>query len=120
MTVAQLVGYQNVLDAVVDERGDVRVGRALPCCAAVRPLPGRPSSRPGPAGCSSARTPRRRPFRVTEVGPGPGHWRVELRGAAPLTAHVPWERPPPAVGDEVTVTVRPSAAALVRRPSCAG
>ena len=29
VTVAQLVGYQNVLDAVVDERGDVRVGRAV-------------------------------------------------------------------------------------------
>ena len=91
------------------------------CCAAVPALPGLLFSRRGPAGCGSVRTtPGDGSFRVTEVGPGPGHWRVELRGAAPLTAHVPWDRPPPAVGDEVTVTVRPSAAALVRRPSCAG
>jgi ABC-type Fe3+/spermidine/putrescine transport system ATPase subunit len=113
VTVARLVGYQNLLDAVVDERGDVRVGPAVVL-----------RGWPGPAGVAvlaawagglqlGAAEPGDGSFRVTEVGPGPGHWRVELRGPAALTAHVPWELLPPAVGDEVTVTVRPSAAALL-------
>ena len=120
VVVAQLVGYQNVLDAVVDERGDVRVGDAVVLRGCTGP--------PGPAVLAAwasglqlgPHAPGDGSFRVTGVGPGPGHWRVELRGPAPLTAHVPWERPPPALGDQVTVTVRPSAAALLRRPSCPG
>jgi ABC-type Fe3+/spermidine/putrescine transport system ATPase subunit len=120
VVVAQLVGYQNVVDAAVDERGDVRVGGALVLRGCSGP--------PGPAVLAAwasglqlgPHAPGDGSFRVTEVGPGPGHWRVELRGPAPLTAHVPWERPAPALGDQVAVTVRPSAAALLRRPSCPG
>ena len=58
VTVAQLVGYQNVLDAVVDERGDVRVGSAVVLRGWSGPSRCRPSWRPGPAGSS---WPRARP-----------------------------------------------------------
>jgi ABC-type sulfate/molybdate transport systems ATPase subunit len=114
VTVARLVGYQNVLHAVVDERGDIRVGPAV----VLHGWPGPPGSAVLAVWAGGLQLGPGEPggfFRVTEVGPGPGHWRVELRGAAALTAHVPWEQLPPAVGEEVTVTVRPSAAALVRR-----
>jgi ABC-type Fe3+/spermidine/putrescine transport system ATPase subunit len=113
ITVARLVGYENLLDAIVDDRGDVRVGGAL----VLRGWPGPPGAAVLAAWAGGLQLGAAQPgdgsFRVTEVGPGPGHWRVELRGPAPLTVHAPWERLPPAVGDEVTVTVRPSAAALL-------
>ena len=73
VVVAQLVGYQNVLDAVVDERGDVRVGSAVVLRGCAGP--------PGPAVLAawasglrarSADAPGDGSFRVTEVGPGAG------------------------------------------------
>jgi ABC-type sulfate/molybdate transport systems ATPase subunit len=116
-TVARLVGYQNVLDVVVDEQGDVRVGGAVvlrasgaPAGAAVLAVwAGGLELGPGAAGDH--------PFRVAQVRPGSGGWQVELCGAATLTAHLPWEPAPPPVGAPVTVTVRPSSGALVSHAS---
>ena len=51
-------------------------------------------------------------FRVERVRPGQGRWQVELRGAAPLTAHLPWETAPPAVGDAVSVSAGASAVVI--------
>ena len=111
-TVARLVGYENVLDAVVDERGDVRVGGAV-VLRGSGPHPGRPCSPPGPRAWSSAlNAPARPAFRVERVRPGQGRWQVELRGAAPLTAHLPWETAPPAVGDAVSVSAGASAVVI--------
>ena len=53
-TVARLVGYENVLDVVVDERGDVRVGGSVvlrgsachPRAGRARRLGRRPGARP--------------------------------------------------------------------------
>ena len=91
-TVARLVGYENVLDVVVDERGDVRVGSA----AVLRGS----GAAAGPAvlaawaaGLEPVLHPiGGQPFLVDRVRPGQGRWQVELRGAAPLTAHLPGDR----------------------------
>ena len=116
-TVARLVGYENVLDVVVDERGDVRVGDSvvLRGCAAT---PGPAVLAAWAAGLELGPEPADGPaFRVDRVRPGQGRWQVELRGAAPLTAHLPWATAPPGVGDAVSVSAGASAVVIAHGTS---
>jgi ABC-type sulfate/molybdate transport systems ATPase subunit len=117
-SVAALVGYDNLVDAVVEPDGRV----------CVEGLPTGLSSE-GPAGfatvavfANGVRVAGREQaglrVRVTRVTPGPGHRVVSLGGSAravPLVAHVPLRQTAPAVGDEVVVTFDPLLSAVLPR-----
>lgn len=116
-SVAALVGYDNLVEAVVEPDGRVCVG-------------GVPTglTSEGPTGATVAavfaggvRVVQDRgasgvPMRVARVAPGPGHRVVSLvglDGAVSLVAHVPPDSPAPDVGAEVVVTFDPVLSAVL-------
>jgi ABC-type sulfate/molybdate transport systems ATPase subunit len=115
-SVAALVGYDNLVEAVVEHDGRV--------C-----LDGVPTglSTDGPTGpatvavfANGVRVARDQgrpglPARVDRVAPGPGHRVVSLVGAVRLVAHVPVDRPLPDEGDDVLVTFDPMLSAVLPR-----
>jgi len=114
-SVAALVGYDNLVEAVVEQDGRV--------C-----LDGVPTglSTDGPSGpatvavfANGVRVAQGQrsglPVRVDRVAPGPGHRVVSLVGAAPLVAHVPLDQPLPDVGADVMVTFDPMLSAVLPR-----
>lgn len=114
--VAALVGYDNFVDAYVEQDGTVLVGGAstgLTCggragdatvavfANGVRLLGG---DMPG------------LPVRIGRVTPGPGHRAVALDGVVPLLAHLPMDAPTPVKGDVARAVFDPALSAVLPRP----
>jgi len=125
--VAALVGYDNLVEAVVRPDGRVcagglpiglsSTGPAGPATVAVfaagirvhldgTSAPDHPPAGSGGAGLRA---------RVARVTPGPGHQVVNLAGAVPLVAHVPVDRPLPEAGADVEVSIDPALSAVLPR-----
>ena len=112
VTVARLVGYQNVIAVEIRENGDVLIEGA-PCL--------RLDAAPGPAELAAwASAIRIRPegnaglpVTVQSLHAGPGRWEVRLAGSVALRAHLPLHEPPPRPGDRVAVEIDPTGATLI-------
>ena len=111
--VAHLVGYENVIDVHVDDRGHVlAAGRPTGLLAP----PGR-----RPAGLAIWATAMRLrdasqaglPATVSRVTTGPGRHEVTLDAGFELRAHLPLGSPPPLAGTRVSVELDRALAALV-------
>jgi ABC-type sulfate/molybdate transport systems ATPase subunit len=111
--VAHLVGYENVVDAHIDDAGNVLVA-------------GRPTGLTAPPGRRSAtlaiwataihlRHPGDRglPATIVRVTTGPGRHELTLDAGLPLRAHLPLAAPPPDAGTEVSVELDSALAAVV-------
>jgi ABC-type sulfate/molybdate transport systems ATPase subunit len=112
-TVARLVGYDNVLDARVDESGEVLIhGRRSGVTAAAGPGPatlaawGRAIQVTPPGAAALEAT-------VERVSQGPGRWDVVLTGPATVWAHFRLDERPPQVGERVGVRIDPAHATVI-------
>ena len=114
-SVAALVGYDNLVETVVEHDGRV--------CLDGVPTGVPSGGPPGPATVAVFATgvrvdPDGRSgitARVARVAPGPGHRVVSLVGAVRLVAHMPVDQPAPAVGADVAVSVDPALSAVLPR-----
>jgi len=112
-TVARLLGYDNVVPAVVAPGGEVLIG-GRPCGLRSDGPPGAVTvaawgsalrlAAPG-AGALEAT--------VEHVAPGAGCWEVVLAGEPPLRAHLPVPEPPPQPGERRAVRLDPELATLI-------
>jgi ABC-type Fe3+/spermidine/putrescine transport system ATPase subunit len=112
-TVARLVGYDNVLEASIDQDGEVRVeGQSVGLSHA--DLPG-PATLAVWADGVRLGSPDERGLRrsVTRVTPGPGRWEVGLDGPDHLRAHLPLRFAPPVPGQPLAVTFDPDLVAII-------
>ena len=118
--VAHLVGYENVVNARIDETGSVLVAGHP---TGVTAPPGRRPATlaiwataihlrdPGDGGL---------PATVVRVTTGPGRHELILDAGLPLRAHLPLAAAPPDAGTEVSVEVDPALAAVVESLSETG
>jgi len=112
-SVAALVGYQNLIDAIVQADGTVVVGRAPTGLTSDRPA--------GPATVAAFANGIRLlpedvpgiPVRITKVSPGPGHRAVTLVGATSLLAHLPVHAPATQTGERARVVFDPTLSAVL-------
>jgi ABC-type Fe3+/spermidine/putrescine transport system ATPase subunit len=113
--VARLIGYDNVLDAAVDQHGNVRLAGcavALTCTDFIGPATlavwadGVRVGQTGGHGWSRT---------VARVVPGPGRWEVSFQGPDRLRAHLPRAVAPPNPGQEVVVSFDPDFVAMIKR-----
>ena len=113
VTVARLIGYENLLEAEVGDGGAVEVA-------------GRPTGLEHPDGTGPViiaawaagvrlRSPEAPgiPVTVESVSPGPGRWEVTLAGPVALRAHVPLGATPPRLGDRLAARLDPGLTAVV-------
>ena len=119
-SVAALVGYHNLVDAVVEPDGTVLVDGAPTGLSCAGP--------PGAAtvvvfangvGIVADGLPGL-PVRVTRVRPDRGHRAVTMDGAAALLAHLPVGVRPPSTGDLVRAVFDPALSAVLPRVGRAG
>ena len=114
-SVAALVGYDNLVDAYVEQDGTVLVGRAptgLTC-----------NGRAGPATVAVFANGVRLlgsempglPVRIGRVSPDRGHQAVAAEGAVSLLAHVPIDAPTPLTGDLARAVFDPALSAVLPR-----
>ena len=115
VSVAALVGYDNFVNAHVEQDGTVLVGRAptgLTC-----------SGRSGPATIAVFANGVRLlggdmpglPVRIGRVSPDRGHQAVVVEGAVSLLAHLPIDAPTPSMGDLVRAVFDPALSAVLPR-----
>lgn len=112
-TVAQLVGYDNVIPAQIDQAGQVLIAEK-PCgLNDTRP--------PGPVTVAAwgaaiqlvAAAPDVLEATVQRVSPGTGRWDVVLAAGSPLRAQLPLDRVPPGPGDRVGVRLDAALATVI-------
>ena len=114
-SVAALVGYENLVDVVVQPDGAVVVGRAPTGLTSDRPA--------GPATVAAFANGIRLvaddlpgvPVRISRVSPGPGHRAVTVDGAVSLLAHVPVHAPATLTGESARVVFDPALSAVLPR-----
>ena len=115
VSVAALVGYDNFVDAFVEQDGTVLAGGAptgLTC-----------SDRSGPATVAVfangvrllGRDKPGLPVRIGRVSPSRGHQAVAVDGAVSLLAHVRIDAPTPVTGDSARVVFDPALSAVLPR-----
>jgi ABC-type sulfate/molybdate transport systems ATPase subunit len=118
VSVAALVGYDNVLETVVESDGRVCVEGVPTGLSSTGPsgaatvavfADGVRVSAVGAHGEAGLRA------RVARVAPGPGHRVLSLAGGVPLVAHVPLGQPTPGVGADVQVSFDPALTAVLPR-----
>jgi putative spermidine/putrescine transport system ATP-binding protein len=115
-TVANLVGYDNVIRVETDQTGQVLI-------AGVRcGLPAHPPGAGALATWGAAiriAPPGRGPLEATvqRVSPGPGRWEVVLAAGETLRAHLPLDEVPPQINELVSVTIDPAQATVICGPS---
>jgi ABC-type sulfate/molybdate transport systems ATPase subunit len=117
-TVARLLGYENVVDVIVDAFGHVHVGNTILLTV--------PGAAPGPAvlavwatGLHMSAGPGESPWVVTSVRAGLGRVEVGLDNSAKpgshLLLHVPWSTRSPLPGDRVQLSASVGDTALISR-----
>ena len=111
--VARLVGYENVVEADIDENGNVLVaGRRTGLTAP-------PGRRPATLAiwAAAVRVCGNGPLPATvgRVTTGPGRHEIALDAGVPLQAHAPLASRPPDPGAEVTVALDPGVAVVLDR-----
>jgi ABC-type sulfate/molybdate transport systems ATPase subunit len=115
--VARLVGYENVVEAQIDDEGIVlAAGRRT----GLTTSPGRRSAVLAIwAAAAHVRGPRDGvlPAIVERVTIRPGRYELTLDAGFPLHAHLPLTTPPPHPGTEVSVELDPSLAAVIDSPA---
>ena len=111
--VAHLVGYENVVDAHIDDAGDVLVAGHPTGLTA--PPGRRPTTLAIWATAIHLRDPGDRglPATIVRVSTGPGRHELTLDAGLPLRAHLPLAAPPPDAGTEVSIELDPALAAVV-------
>jgi ABC-type sulfate/molybdate transport systems ATPase subunit len=115
-TVANLVGYENVLAVQVDHAARVLID-GVPCGVVT-------GVDPGPATLATWGTairllpPKTAPLRATveRVSHGPGRWEVTLVAGDTLRAHLPLHLVPPRLHEDVGVEVDPAYATVIADP----
>jgi ABC-type sulfate/molybdate transport systems ATPase subunit len=115
--VARLIGYENVIEAEVDDDGNV--------LAAGRPtgLTAPPGRRQATlaiwAAAVSVRAPGDAPLVATvgHVSSGPGRHDLVLDAGVAVRAHLPLGTPPPRLGSAVSVQLDPVRAAIIEQPA---
>jgi ABC-type sulfate/molybdate transport systems ATPase subunit len=117
VTVAKLVGYDNVIRIEADRAGQVLLA-GVPCGLPAHHPPGAhtlatwgAAIRIGPPG--------RGPLEATvqRVSPGPGRWEVVLAAGETLRAHLPLDRVPPQANQLVSVNIDPAHATVICGPA---
>jgi ABC-type sulfate/molybdate transport systems ATPase subunit len=115
-SVARLIGYENVIDAHIDDDGNVLVaGRPTGLTA---PPGRRPDALAVWAGAIRIRTIEDGPLPaiVERVSAGPGRHELTLDAGVTLRAHLPLAAAAPPRGAEVSVEIDPTLAALLEPP----
>jgi ABC-type sulfate/molybdate transport systems ATPase subunit len=111
--VAHLVGYENVVDAHIDDAGNVLVAGHLTGLTAP------PGRRPATLAIWATAIHLRDagdhglPATIVRVTTGPGRHELTLDAGLPLRAHLPLAAPPPDAGTEVSIELDPALAAVV-------